>query len=146
MKHYEIEQVLRKQLSHMTTNDPLEGDFYFQMMNAKEGKLFQGFGVPGLNHVYISNKYSKNKDGSAILPPGTLGKTSYVSVHAPKALIDTKGTQIVTKLGENDENEDENELLSHVNNKALNSNQNGEQSDENGTQSLVYVMEMFVLF
>ena len=37
------------------------------MMNAKEGKLFQGFGVPGLNHVYISNKYSKNKDGSAIL-------------------------------------------------------------------------------
>merc|ERR1711933_644707 len=75
MHHHEIEQVLRKQLSHMMLPDPLNADFYCGVTQAREGKRWEGFGVPGLNHVYVakSNKYPKHLDGSPILPPGTLG-------------------------------------------------------------------------
>lgn len=90
MHHHEIEQVLRKQLSHMMLPDPLSADFYCGVTSARAGKPWAGFGVPGLNHVFVakSSKYPKHVDGSPILPPGTLGKTAgFVSVHAPKSMI-----------------------------------------------------------
>merc|ERR1712204_65283 len=64
MHHHEIEQVLRKQLSHMMLPDPLNADFYCGVTQAREGKRWEGFGVPGLNHVYINRTYPKHNDGS----------------------------------------------------------------------------------
>eukprot|EP01083_Nonionella_stella_P040093 109015_1 len=89
MHHHEIEQVLRKQLSHMMLPDPLSADFYCGVTQAREGKMWEGFGVPGPGHVYIAHShYPKHNDGSPILPPGTLGKTAgFVSVHAPKSML-----------------------------------------------------------
>ena len=98
MHHHEIEQVLRKQLSHMCLPDPLNADFYCGVIEAREGKPWAGFGVPGLNHVYVAKcrKYPKHLDGSPILPPGTLGKTAgFVSVHAPKSMISIGGGNVM---------------------------------------------------
>ena len=69
IQHYEIEQVLRKQISHMMIPDPFNADFYCQVRYAKEGKPFVGFGFPGVNSV-LDHTYPKNNDGSPILPPG----------------------------------------------------------------------------
>ena len=82
------------------------------MNRCREGKPWAGFGVPGLNHVFVakSAKYPKHLDGSPILPPGTLGKTAgFVSVHAPKSMISIARQGNLSDIEEDDEDVDEHE-------------------------------------
>jgi len=123
MQPREIEKVLCTQLQHMTTDDPLNSDFYAQVWDAREGKPFAGFGVPSSNQMYSEKKYGKDADGASILPPGTLGKAQFTSVHAPKNVL-----QVTIDITSN-ENED------HINNEDPTKNENTkENKNENSSE------------
>lgn len=65
MSHQEIEMVLRQQLHHIQSPDPMSDDFYAQVMNARKGGGWKGVGIPALNSVRIQNlKRFRNADGS----------------------------------------------------------------------------------
>eukprot|EP01083_Nonionella_stella_P281893 959398_1 len=92
MTHKEIEMILRKQLYHSQSQDPMADDFYAQVWNARQGGEWKGVGIPQFGSVKVQDMSTyRNPDGSPKLPDGTLGKISGPTMRRPRTLVSLSG-------------------------------------------------------
>ena len=78
--------VLRSQLHQLGAVNPWNDDFYYQVVLARKGN-YNGAGFPVAKSSNQSDPF-RNMDGTAILPPGTLGRLRAASLKKPRSLLD----------------------------------------------------------
>ena len=90
MNKAEIASVIKLQLNHLSSSDPLADDFYSQVYNARKGKVNPSVlenTTAFWNIFQFKNDQARNPDGTPRLMKSTLGRIAASNLRKPRSIM-----------------------------------------------------------